>query len=163
MPGIPIEITFSRRIILRLRLSFKKVCPGLPWWFSGWVHAPNAVGQDSILGQGTRSHMPQLRVSLWQLRPSAQSRPTLCDPMDCSSPGSSVHGIFPARLLEWVAISCSRGSSRPRDRTHVLCLLHWQVGSLPLHCQVSPKTQHGKIKHPGFLKLGSISFVCLWL
>ena len=40
-----------------------------------------------------------------------QSCPTLGDPMDCSPPGSSVHGIFPARILEWVAISSSRGSS----------------------------------------------------
>ena len=45
--------------------------------------------------------------------------PTLCDPMDYSPPGSSVHGIFQARILEWVAISFSRGSSRPRDRTWV--------------------------------------------
>ena len=44
---------------------------------------------------------------------------TLCDPMGCSLPGSSVHGIFQARELEWVAISFSRGSSRPGDRTHV--------------------------------------------
>ena len=39
-----------------------------------------------------------------------QSCPTLCDPMDCSPPGSSIHGIFQARILEWVAISFSRGS-----------------------------------------------------
>ena len=49
----------------------------------------------------------------------AQSCLTLCDPMDCSPPGSSVHGIFQARVLEWVAISFSRGSSQPRDRTQV--------------------------------------------
>ena len=49
----------------------------------------------------------------------AQSRLTLCDPVDCSLPSSSVHGIFQARVLEWVAISFSRGSSRPRDRTRV--------------------------------------------
>ena len=42
---------------------------------------------------------------------------TLCDPMNCSPPGSSVHGILQARILEWVAISFSRGSSRPRDWT----------------------------------------------
>ena len=41
--------------------------------------------------------------------------PTLCDPMDCSPPGSSVHGILQARTLEWVAISSSRGSSQPKD------------------------------------------------
>ena len=44
---------------------------------------------------------------------------TLCDPMDCSSPGSSVHGTLQARILEWVAISSFRGSSQPRDQTHV--------------------------------------------
>ena len=42
-----------------------------------------------------------------------------CDPMDCSPPGSSAHGILQARLLEWVAISFSRGSSQPGDRTQV--------------------------------------------
>ena len=44
---------------------------------------------------------------------------TLCDPLNCSSPGSSIHGIFQARVLEWVAISFFRRSSRPRDRTQV--------------------------------------------
>ena len=49
----------------------------------------------------------------------AQSCPTLCNPMDYSLPGFSVHGIFQARVPEWVAISFSRGSSRPRDQTQV--------------------------------------------
>ena len=44
------------------------------------------------------------------------SRVQLCDPMDCSLPGSSVRGILQARILEWVAISSSRGSSQPRDQ-----------------------------------------------
>ena len=48
-----------------------------------------------------------------------QSCPTLGDPMDCNPLGSSVHGILQARVLEWVAISSSRGSSQPRDRTQV--------------------------------------------
>ena len=48
-----------------------------------------------------------------------QSCPTLCDPMYCSLPGSSVHGIFQARILEWIAISFYRGSSRPRNGTQV--------------------------------------------
>ena len=53
-----------------------------------------------------------------------QSCSTLCDPMDCNIPRSSIHGIFPARVLEGVAISFSRGSSQPRDRTqvsHIAC------------------------------------------
>ena len=59
--------------------------------------------------------------------------PTLCDPMDCSIPGSSVHGIFQARILEWVAISFFRGSSWPRDWTwvsHVAgrCFTIWATG-----------------------------------
>ena len=57
----------------------------------------------------------------------------LCNTMDGSPQGSSVHGILQARTLEWVAISFSRGSSKPRDQTGVsYYLLHWQVGSLPV-------------------------------
>ena len=46
----------------------------------------------------------------------------LCDPMDCSLPGYPVHRILQARILEWVAVSSSRGSSRPRDQTCISCL-----------------------------------------
>ena len=49
----------------------------------------------------------------------AQSCPTLSSPMDCSLPGSSIHGIFQARVMEWGAIAFSRGSSQPTDRTQV--------------------------------------------
>ena len=49
--------------------------------------------------------------------------PTLYHPMDCSLPSSSVHGIFQAIVLEWIAISFSRGSSWPRDRTQVSCIV----------------------------------------
>ena len=67
----------------------------------------------------------------------AQSCPTLCDPMDCSPPGSSVLGISQARTLEWVAISCFRGSSPPRDRTLVTCISRyilycWATREAPL-------------------------------
>ena len=48
-----------------------------------------------------------------------QSCPTLCEPTDCSLPGFSVHGIFQARVLEWVVVSFARGSSRPRDGIRV--------------------------------------------
>ena len=57
---------------------------------------------------------------------------TLCDPMNWSPPGSSVHGILQAKILEWVAMPSSRESSQLRYRIQYLCLLHWQVGSLPL-------------------------------
>ena len=51
----------------------------------------------------------------------AESSPTLFDPMDYSLPGSSDHGILQARILQWVAIPSSRGSSQPRDQTQVSC------------------------------------------
>ena len=50
-----------------------------------------------------------------------QSCLTFCDPMDCSLPGSSIQGILQARILEWVAVPSSRGSSPPRDQTYVSC------------------------------------------
>ena len=53
---------------------------------------------------------------------SPQSCPTLWDSMDCSPPGSSVHGIFQARILEWVAMPSSRGSFQPRDQTQISCI-----------------------------------------
>ena len=62
--------------------------------------------------------MPDLCVCVW----ITQLCLTLCDTMNCSPPGSSVHGILQARILEWVAISFSRGSSRPRDWTQVSCI-----------------------------------------
>ena len=52
----------------------------------------------------------------------AQSCPTLCDPMDCSLPGSSVYRMFQSKILEWVAISSSRASFCPRDQTQVSCI-----------------------------------------
>ena len=58
-------------------------------------------------------------IALIDVGEVSQSCLTLCDPMDCSLPDSSVHGIFQARVLEWVAISCARGSSQPRGRTWV--------------------------------------------
>ena len=53
----------------------------------------------------------------WRSCTCAQSCPTLCHPMDCSPPGSSVHGILQARILEWAAMPSSRGSSQSRNRT----------------------------------------------
>ena len=57
------------------------------------------------------------------------SRVRLCHPMDCGPPGSSVHGLLQARILEWVTVPSSRGSSQPRDYTHVsyVSYIGWQV------------------------------------
>ena len=69
----------------------------------------------------------------------AQSCLTLCDPMDCSLPSSSLHGILQARILEWAAISFSRGSSQPRDWTWVSriagrCFILWATRESQCTC-----------------------------
>ena len=69
---------------------------------------------------------------------------TLCNSMDCSLPGSSVHGIFQARVLEWVAISFARGSSQPRDQTQASLIVGRRF-----YCvshQGSPNDQRGRVE-----------------
>ena len=81
-------------------------------WCAAELSLPESV-EDLHEGHRTRAELLPL---------------TLCNPLDCSPPGSSVHGIFQARTLEWDAISSSRGSYRPRDRTevsYVSCIGRW--------------------------------------
>ena len=59
----------------------------------------------------------------------------LCNPMDCSPLVSSVHKIFLARILEWVAMPCSRGSSQPKDQTHMSCISCIAGGFFCFHCR----------------------------
>ena len=81
------------------------------------------------MGKWTQPHAASQKVHfrkerIWRLRVCSvsQSCPALCNPTDCSPPGSFVHGIPQARILEWVAISSSGRSSQPRDGTRVSCL-----------------------------------------
>ena len=74
--------------------------------------------QSNITNQGSLSSLKKEKVE----SEVVQSCLALCEPMDSSLPGSSIHGIFQARVLEWTAISFSRGSSQPRDRTCVSCI-----------------------------------------
>ena len=86
----------------------------------------------------------KLEKYIWEPKYSC---PTLCDPMDCSLPGSSDHGIFQARVLEWGAISFSRGSSRPRDRTRVS-----RIVGRGIYC----------LSHQGRALMGVSHFHILW-
>ena len=85
-----------------------------------------------------------------------QSGPILCDSLDCSSPGSSVHGILPARILESVAMPSSKGSSQLRDRTHVSyisCTGRWvlyheyHLGSLRVKMATAKLRYESKERH----------------
>ena len=88
----------------------------------------------------------------------AQSCLTLCDSMNCSLPGSTVHGVFQAKILEWAANSYSRGSSQPKDWTHVSCVSC--TGRQTLVARVvknMPAMQETRIRSlgwEGFLKKG---------
>ena len=84
----------------------------LNWTELNWV-----LQKKSSAISGFRSYWRKLTTE--SESEVAQSCPTLCDPMDCSPLGSTAHGILQARILEWVAISFSRGSSQPRDQTQV--------------------------------------------
>ena len=80
-----------------------------------WQHIPSQQPVWSRITVLSSHHKPSMCVHAKSL----QSCPSLCDPMGYSPISSSVHGILQAKILEWVAISSSRGSSRPRGQTHV--------------------------------------------
>ena len=120
------------------------------WWSNvtriSWVEAKYAANPPTALRTAPHNHgakpcchhgqtmsmvpRDQLGYRFSVRATLIQSCLTLCDPMDYSPSGSSVHGIPQARILELVAISFSRGSSQ--SNSHLLCLLHWQAGSLLL-------------------------------
>ena len=92
------------------------------WGYFSFPEVPNDTSLVRFSGKilaAIEGHLPSTSLCVCVC---AQSCLTLCNPMDYSPPGSSVHGIFQARILEWVAISFSRRSSLPRDRTLVSCL-----------------------------------------
>ena len=89
------------------------------------------------------------------------SRVTLCDPMDCNPPQSSVHGIHQAIILEWVAMCSSRGSSRPRDRTrvsYISCTGRWVL--YHYHHLGSPLVYYSVSKY--LVSSLFLNFICLY-
>ena len=118
----------------------KLLCPPedpLLWWLTSAVSAQDLL--DPWLEKGyTQCWKKKVDVLV------AQSCLTLCDPMDYSLPGSSVHGILQAKILEWVAISFSRWSSWPRDPHHISCITGrfftvWDTREDPILDTVLPK------------------------
>ena len=138
---------FTLTLFIITKNCKKKIQMFFYWWMikSGVSHTTDPYSAIKI-----NKHTTQMNLKCIMLSQSSQTRrvtfcmcsvaqlyPTLYGPMDCSPPGSSVHGILKARILEWVATSYFRGSSQPRYQIHrwnphLLCLLHRQVDSLPL-------------------------------
>ena len=85
--------------------------------------------------------------------------PALCEPMDRSPPGSSVHGILQARVLEWVAISFSRGSSPPRDWNWVSCI----TGRFFAIWFTEEQMYWGKLKEQIYWEAVSTNWECIWI
>ena len=138
----------SCKIIKTLRWSAKHILPGTEGASSVLVICIFSTGEKEPEEENRApsgvwiSHKPWLQLARAEggeemgdcvIAVQLLSRVRLfCDPMDCSQPGSSVHGILRARVLEWVGISSSRGSSQPRDWSHVSCvgwwiLYHWAI------------------------------------
>ena len=81
---------------------------------------PTSTPHPSSLGlTELQAELPVLHINFPVLCSVASVMSDSCNPIDSSPPGFSVHGIFQARILKWVAISFSRGSSQPREQTHV--------------------------------------------
>ena len=116
--------TVAHQAPLSMGFSRQGYWSGFPFPSPGDLHDPKIEPTSPVLAAKFFSNEPPgepqhyLRVK----SEVAQSCLTLCDAVDCTPPGSSVHGILQARILEWVAISFSRGSSQPRDRTRVSCI-----------------------------------------
>ena len=91
---------------------------GIPWLSSGEDSVPSLLGSGFNPGGELRFHKPRGKV---------KKEENSVTPMDCSLPGSCAHGIFQARILEWVAISYSRGISTLGWNPSLLHYLYWQI------------------------------------
>ena len=89
------------------------------WWFRTWNKSLNEKICNTGYSFTFHTYLRKQFVCVCSVAPSCL---ILCDHKDCSQAGSSIHGIFQARILEWVAISFFRGSSWPSDQTWVHCI-----------------------------------------
>ena len=128
--------------------SRKEYWSGLPLPSPGDLPDPGiALRSPALRADALPSEPPgKPQYTYYTAAKSLQSCLTLCDPMDCSPPGSSVHGILQARTEEWVAISFSRGSSWPRDQTWVSCVAGkfftvWATREVPNYLSVYQMNQ----------------------
>ena len=122
-PGTPPAWTWHWPPLAKLALTLRTLL-SCSWGPSGFLLCPHPRWGPWGFP------LPAERGSEWEspaqprkVKVKLLSHVQLCNPMDCSLPGSSIHGIFQTRNLEWVTMSFSRGSSWPRDRTRVSCIV----------------------------------------
>ena len=116
-----------------------------------------------------REHSPKKQKRHTVLAERKRSRSVVfdsCDPMDYSLPGSSVHGIFQAKVLEWVAISFSRGSYQPRDQTRVSCIIGkhftvWATREVHALCWKGMSYKGQEIEQES-LQISEVHFLQFW-
>ena len=113
-------------LLLGYPMNFRSlsIMPGLYVWYARSIPQPSYDKQKHFQtlhnipwGEKSPSKIPACVYAK-----SIQSCPTLCNPMDCSPPGSSVHGILQTRILEWVAMPFSKEFSWPRDQIYISCI-----------------------------------------
>ena len=90
-----------------------------------WLVSPSPISHVHGAHHLSQEHQVYWYIYIYICCLVSRSYPTLCNPINCSPPDSSDHGISQARILEWVAISFSGGSSRPKDGTHISCIGKW--------------------------------------
>ena len=140
-----LEADVSSGLLTQVLLNQQRSCP--PW--------TPAVVRTGRVGVGGCAPLTSSGYTVVLI----QSWPPLCDPIDCSPPGSSVHGILQARILEWVAMPFSRGSSPPRDWTQVSHIAggfftFWATREAQEYWNRQPIPSPGELPSPG-IELGS--------
>ena len=125
------RVTIQQRIVkVKISVKCQSIIGCFGWHTPPYSHTPSTHTHTHT---HTQKRVILTEIFLCSYCLVAKSYPNLWEPMDCNQPGSSVHGISQARILEWVAISFSRASSQLRDRTQISyigrldsCLLsHW--------------------------------------
>ena len=117
------------------------------WCYTLLIQRLSMYSRDSVIS------LSKLKTWTRACVQSLHSCLTLCDPVGCNPLGSSVCGIFPTRMLEWVAMLSSRGSSPPRDRTHISCMSCIAGGFFTAESLEKPPED-------GLLNLNIITWLC---
>ena len=132
-----VQYSWGPSILSQMALFHSFLWPSdIPWYIGPCMSDPLYLWPLCTVNKS----LLEERIVIIFISALPQSCLTLCHPVDCSPPGSSVHGILQARILEWVATPSSRGSSEPRDQNYVSYMPY--IGRQVLYCQchlASPK------------------------